>query len=76
VSDGASANAASWPRRLALRGMTVEPIAAFGFAAVVSTLPAGSLTGHLRQGTAVLGNLFSEFLHARWQGPAQQRERG
>jgi hypothetical protein len=61
VSDIASANAAGWPRRLARPGMVVESTAAFGFAAVVSTLPAGPFTAHLRQGTAVPGNPFSEF---------------
>ena len=61
MSDVASANAASWPGRPAWRGMAVEPIAAFVFAAVVSTLPARTSTGHSRQGTAVPGNLFSQF---------------
>ena len=61
MSEVASANAASRPRRLAPRGMAAEAAAAFGFAAVVSTLPAGSPTGHFRQGTAVPGNPFADF---------------
>jgi len=41
--------------------MAGKPIAAFALVAVVSTLPAGSFTGHFRQGTAVPAILFSEF---------------
>jgi hypothetical protein len=52
--------------------MAAEATAAFGFAAVVSTLPAGSSMGHFREGTAVPGNPFSEFPRAHWRGPARQ----
>jgi len=51
--------------------MAGKPAPAFGFAAAVSILPAGSFMGHFRQGTAVPGNLFSESPRAHWREPAQ-----
>ena len=76
MSDVASASAAGWPRRPAQPGMAVEPTAAFGFAALVSTLPAGSFMAHFRQGTAVPGNLLGEFPRARRRGACTAEREG
>jgi hypothetical protein len=61
VSAVASSERRKLARGLPGRGMAGKPLATFPIVAVVSLLPAGSFTGHFRQGTAVPGSLFSEF---------------